>query len=63
MATNVLRRALCQDRRWVVVLPAAVKGEVRAFPKGLEKYPESSVKMKDAGQNASFYPPSLFSVI
>ncbi len=22
----------CQDRRWVAVLPAAVKGEVRAFP-------------------------------
>jgi hypothetical protein len=37
-----------QDRRWVVVLPAAVKGEVRAFPEGLEKYPESSVKMKGA---------------
>jgi hypothetical protein len=38
----------CQYRRWVVLLLAAVKGEVRAFPQGLRHglrhlYPESSV--------------------
>ena len=38
------RRLFCgechrQDRRWVAVLPAAVKGEVRAFPEGLQHVP------------------------
>ena len=38
------RRLFCgecdrQDRRWVAVLPAAVKGEVRTFPDGLQHVP------------------------
>jgi len=44
---ETLRRRLFrgerQDRRWVAVLPAAVKGEVRALPEGLQHYSEDAV--------------------
>jgi hypothetical protein len=33
------RECYCQDRRWVAMLTTAVKGEVRAFPEGLQHVP------------------------
>jgi len=38
-AKAVRRLALHQDRRWVAVLPAAVKSEVRACPQELQHVP------------------------
>jgi hypothetical protein len=35
------------DWRWVAVLSAAVKGEVRAFAKGLQHVPREGPEMED----------------